>query len=64
MSDYKADFLWPFDDGSIEEAGYEFANGQTSEYQKLWWKLLNLRIEDKIVSQLSQELAEKSKEEK
>jgi len=37
MSEYKANFLWPYDVKSIEEAGYEFANGETEEYQKEWW---------------------------
>lgn len=44
MAEYKADFLWPYEIGSIEEAGYEFANARTEEYRKMWWKLLLERI--------------------
>jgi hypothetical protein len=43
---YRANFLYPFEDDSVEEAGYEFANGKTEEYQKLWWDILVLRIKD------------------
>ena len=24
----------------MEEAGYEFGNGKTQEYQKFWWDIL------------------------
>lgn len=41
---YKADFLWPNNEGSIEEAGYEFANAQTEEYRKQWWDILIDRV--------------------
>jgi hypothetical protein len=44
---YKADFLWPGDKDSIEEAGYEFANARTEGYQKLWWDILIRRIKEK-----------------
>ena len=37
---YNADFLWPCKDGSVEEAGYEFANATTEEYRKHWWGVL------------------------
>lgn len=37
---YRADFLWPHDKESIEEAGYEFANGLTEAYRKQWWGIL------------------------
>ena len=40
MSEHKADFLWPHEDGSIEEAGYEFANGATEGYRQTWWRIL------------------------
>jgi len=46
-SKYKANFLWPYEDDSIEEAGYEFANGAIEEYRKLWWDILIKRISDK-----------------
>ena len=39
-SKYKAEFLWPHEDGSIEEAGYEFANGKSEDYVKKWWEIL------------------------
>jgi hypothetical protein len=43
---YRAEFLWQseFAEGSIEEAGYEFANGMTPDYQKQWWNILVERI--------------------
>lgn len=45
---YSADFLWPCQDGSVEEAGYEFANAKTEEYQKLWWDILKRRLTDGV----------------
>ena len=36
----RANFLWPTEDGSVEAAGYEFANAKTEAYQKLWWSIL------------------------
>lgn len=41
---YKAPFLWPHEDASIEEAGYEFANARTEGYRQEWWKILLERI--------------------
>lgn len=41
---YRANFLWPFEDDSIEEAAYEFANGKTEAYQKEWYEILKERI--------------------
>ncbi len=43
-SSYRADFLWGFEDGSVEEAGYEFANARTETYRKEWWEILVARI--------------------
>lgn len=37
---YRADFLWKHEEGSVEEAGYEFANARTEEYRQQWWKIL------------------------
>lgn len=52
---YRADFLWPFRSklGTVEEAGYEFANARTEEYREQWWNILLERVatakrEDKI----------------
>lgn len=39
-SNYRANFLYQMGKGSIEEAGYEFANGRTEAYRKSWWKIL------------------------
>ena len=39
-SEYRANFLWPHTEDSLEEAGFEFANGRSENYQKYWWKLL------------------------
>ena len=43
-STIKANFLWPHEEDSIEEAGYEFANAKTEAYQKYWWGELKERI--------------------
>lgn len=43
-SNYKANFLWPFASGTVEEAGYEFANARTESYRKSWWKILIARM--------------------
>lgn len=37
---YRANFLWPHGDDSVNEAGYEFANARTEEYRKQWWEIL------------------------
>lgn len=37
---YKANFLWPHKVGSLEEAGYEFANASTKAYREEWWDVL------------------------
>lgn len=42
--EYKAEFLWPHEDGSIEEAAYEFANANTEEYREIWWNILKERF--------------------
>lgn len=36
----RADFLWPHEEGSLEEAGYEFVNAKTEEYRREWWEAL------------------------
>src|SRR3989304_10018407 len=41
---YRANFLWPYKPDSIEAAAYEFANGQTDEYQEIWWNILVEKI--------------------
>lgn len=41
---YRADFLWQHEEGSVEEAGYEFANARTEEYRELWWNILKSRM--------------------
>lgn len=40
---YRANFLYPPNEGSVDEAGYEFANGATEEYRLMWWKKLLAR---------------------
>lgn len=42
---YRANFLWGHKDESIEEAGYEFANGKTEDYIKEWWGILLQRAQ-------------------
>ena len=49
MSEYKAEFLWPHVEGSIEQAGYEFANARTSGYQRQWWKILLGRARNEVM---------------
>jgi len=34
---YRANFLFPNEDDSIEMHGYEFCNGRTEDYRKLHW---------------------------
>jgi hypothetical protein len=36
--------LWPPASGSVEEAGYEFANALTEDYRREWWNILLERI--------------------
>lgn len=42
----KADFLWPNDNDSIEELGYEFANAKTEGYRKTVWLMLVKKIRE------------------
>ena len=44
--EYKANFLWPAEKGSVEEAGYEFANAKTENYRKKWWMILLVKIQE------------------
>ena len=44
QKEYKADFLCPYEEGSIEELGYEFANSKTEEYRKEIWGELIKRV--------------------
>ena len=41
----RCNFLWPYKEGSIEEAVYEIANGLTEEYRLEWFTELAGRIE-------------------
>lgn len=41
---YKANFLWPHEDGSLEQLGYEFANANTEEYREEVWKEIIARL--------------------
>jgi hypothetical protein len=45
--EYKADFLWPNVDGSVEQAGYEFANAKTEAFREDWWNTLCERAAEK-----------------
>lgn len=36
----RADFLWPHEPDSVEEAGYELLNAQTEAYRERWWAIL------------------------
>lgn len=43
---YRANFLWGFEDNTIESIGYEFANGKTEAYIKECWDELVKRIKE------------------
>ena len=43
-TEYRADFLWPYEEGSIEEAGYAFANSFTEASRRQWWDVLIARV--------------------
>jgi hypothetical protein len=47
LGKYKANFLWPVVSGSVEEAGYEFVNGATEAYRKIWWRILMARLSER-----------------
>ena len=42
-NNYRADFLWPFESGALNEAAYEFCNAATEEYREEWWVILKAR---------------------
>lgn len=44
--EYNANFLWPVEKGSVEEAGYEFVNAKTEKYREKWWKILLVRASE------------------
>lgn len=48
---YSANFLWGFDDDSIEYLGYEFANAKTEAYQKEVWTELVEKIKKTVDSE-------------
>ena len=43
---YKANFLWGFEDSSLESIGYEFCNAKTEEYCRMQWGFLKEKIEE------------------
>lgn len=55
---YRANFLFGFDDESIESLGYEFANGKTEEYLKECWDALLDKIKHQPVQGYSREQME------
>ena len=57
MSEYRAEFLWPHEEGSIEALGYEFANAKTEGYrQKIWDALLDSLPHAKRIAALEAEV--------
>lgn len=52
-AEYKANFLFGFEDNSVEALGYEFANAKTEEYQKECWSDLVEKIKQKDSDELS-----------
>ncbi len=52
---YKANGLWPHEEGSVEQAAYEFANGKTIEYETLWFGILVARIQAKVAADAPRE---------
>ena len=43
-NNYRANFLWPHEEGSVEQDGYEFANAKTEGMQKAQWEEIIARI--------------------
>lgn len=58
---YKANFLWPHKEKSVEEAGYEFANARTEGYRKIVWGVLLERIkaQNNVLSDTTKETKER-----
>jgi hypothetical protein len=50
MAKTVANFLWEFEDDSIETAGYEFANAMTEEYRHEAWLVLLACIKEEAES--------------
>lgn len=48
---YKANFLWGFEDGTVEVLGYEFANAKTEEYRKACWDELVKKLKGEGVGE-------------
>ena len=44
---YNASFLWPYEEGSLEELGYQFANAITENYQKQVWNEIINKFQNK-----------------
>lgn len=57
INHYRAPFLWPHDDGSIEALGYEFANANTEECQRQCWDELVKKIEARVYEKLGLDTA-------
>ena len=55
-ANYRANFLWPVKQGSIAEAGYEYANAKTEPYRKTWWRILKHRIKKESTARLEKAL--------
>jgi len=45
---HKAGFLCPYENDSIEEAGFKFINSLSDRSQKDWWYILVERIKDQV----------------
>ena len=58
---YKCDFLWPCEDGSLDQMLYELANARTEEYRKVWCDNIRSRLAGLTEANeaLSKRLAEK-----
>jgi hypothetical protein len=44
---YKADFLWPHEQGTLEDYLYEFANAHTEEYRKIIYDAIKSKFDQK-----------------
>jgi hypothetical protein len=43
--EYKANFLWPYTDGTLENYLYEFANAGTEEYRKIMYDAIKSKFD-------------------
>lgn len=45
---YRAEFLWPHEEESLEALGYEFANAETEPYRREIWNEIVSKIDIRL----------------